>query len=210
MVDKQEIVEGEADGAAEERILAAAHAVFLKRGTYGARMQEIADEAGVNKALLHYYFRSKERLAEAVFQHAIGQIMPRVFGIVGSDLALEAKVHAVVEAELEFFSAHPYLPGYVLAEANFNPERIQKMFARGGAPPLGKLQEQLDEAAATSTMRPMRAQQFLVNLVSLLVFPFAARPLLDVLLGTGGDGFRDFIEERRGYLAEFVLRGMRP
>src|SRR4030095_3359762 len=88
------------DRDTEQRILDAAHAVFLRRGTAGARMQEIAKEANANSALLHYYFRSKERLAEAVFQRAAMQLMPAVIRILGSDAELEAKVETVAQGEL--------------------------------------------------------------------------------------------------------------
>src|SRR5262245_51674400 len=80
------------DGDTERRILDAAHRVFLRRGTAGARTQEIAKEAGVNSALLHYYFRTKERLAEAVFRHAAAQLLPNAVRILGSDAELEVKV----------------------------------------------------------------------------------------------------------------------
>src|SRR4030095_1411114 len=89
------------DRDTEQRILDAAHAVFLRRGTAGARMQEIAKEADVNPALLHYYFRSKARLAEAVFQRAAMQLMPAVIGILGSDAELGGKGRQGVDVELE-------------------------------------------------------------------------------------------------------------
>src|ERR1041384_1805079 len=92
------------DSDTEARILDAAHRVFVKRGTAGARTQEIAKEAGVNSELLHYYFRTKERLAEAVFRRAAGQLFPIVAGILGSDLPLEDKVHKVIAVELERLS----------------------------------------------------------------------------------------------------------
>ena len=60
----------------EARILEAAHRVFVRRGVAAARTQEIADEAGVNKALLHYYYRSKEKLANAVFLQAARAMFP--------------------------------------------------------------------------------------------------------------------------------------
>src|SRR6478672_10679750 len=90
----------QADSDTERRILDAAHVVFLRRGTAGARTQEIAKEAGVNSALLHYYFRSKARLAEAVFQRAAGQLLPAIVRILSSDAELEAKVEQVVDVEL--------------------------------------------------------------------------------------------------------------
>src|ERR1700704_1909452 len=89
------------DGQTEQRILGAAHTVFLRRGTAGARMQDIATEAGVNQALLHYYFRSKARLSEAVFRRAARQLFPTVFEVMASDAELEDKVTRVVQLELD-------------------------------------------------------------------------------------------------------------
>ncbi|MDP2479137.1 MAG: helix-turn-helix domain-containing protein, partial [Candidatus Palauibacterales bacterium] len=84
------------DRDAEEAILEAAHEVFVRRGTAGARMREIADAAGVNQALLHYYFRSKEGLARAVFGRAARRLMPAVLQALGSDLSLDEKVERVI------------------------------------------------------------------------------------------------------------------
>src|SRR5215470_18834221 len=71
------------DGLTEQRILDAAHAVFVRRGTAGARMQEIAREAGVNQALLHYYFRTKDQLARAAFARAAAEFLPAVIDVLG-------------------------------------------------------------------------------------------------------------------------------
>src|SRR5947207_10587678 len=89
------------DGDTEQRILDAAHAVFVRRGTAGARMQEIAGEAGVNQALLHYYFRSKEQLARAAFEGAASQLLPAVIEVMGSTDDLDRKVARVIALELD-------------------------------------------------------------------------------------------------------------
>src|SRR6516164_4951466 len=88
-----------ADGQTEQRILDAAHHVFVRRGTAGARMQDIATEAGVNQALLHYYFRSKARLSEAVFRRAARQLFPGVVEVMSSDAGLDDKVRRIVQLE---------------------------------------------------------------------------------------------------------------
>jgi AcrR family transcriptional regulator len=198
------------DQDTERRILNAAHRVFLRRGTHGARMQEVADEAGVNKALLHYYFRSKERLAEAVFERAVGDFFPRLMGLIGSDLPVEEKVEAIVYAETDFLAGRPYLPGYIISELTFDPERIRNIVGSRGTVPVARLQAQLDERIAAGTLRPIRAEQFVVNLVSLIVFPFAARPLIETLLGLEGDRFAEFHRERRATLAAFFMNALRP
>src|SRR5580765_7120438 len=115
------------DGDTEQRILDAAHAVFVRRGTAGARMQEIAAEAGVNQALLHYYFRSKDRLAQAAFQRAASDLMPAVIQALGSDGDLESKVARVIELELDHLSRAPYLPGYIISEITHHPERVGEL-----------------------------------------------------------------------------------
>src|SRR5688572_31479086 len=104
------------DRETEQRILEAARAVFIRRGTAGARMQEIAAEAGVNQALLHYYFRTKDRLAQAVFREAAGRLVPAAMRVLGSDLSLGDKVEGFVHLYIDTVRESPFLPGYVLAE----------------------------------------------------------------------------------------------
>ena len=111
------------DGDTEARILHAARAVFIRRGTAGARMQEIAEEAGVNQALLHYYFRSKERLSEAVFRETAGRMFPILIGTLGSDASIDEKIERIVDAYLDNLSRSPFLPGYVISELHHHPER---------------------------------------------------------------------------------------
>ena len=206
------------DPETEDRILDAAHAVFLRRGTAGARMQEIADEAGVNKALLHYYFRSKDRLAEAVFQRAARALFPVIIKTMVSDAPIEEKVERVVQHELDILSKNPQLPGYLLSEMHHHPERIEQLVTSiiGAAPSavappiLARLGAQIQERVAAGTMRPIAPEQFLVNLVSLCIFPFAARPLLTVVLGMGPEGFDGLIERRKRELPGFFLNALRP
>jgi TetR/AcrR family transcriptional regulator len=206
------------DRDSEQRILDAAHVVFLRRGTAGARMQEIAKEADVNSALLHYYFRSKERLAEAVFQRAAMQLMPAVIRILGSDAELEAKVEQVVNVELQQLQKTPYLPGYILSELTHHPERVRQLFstvtgltpAEIGGRVFRVLGAQINARVKARRMHPIAPEQFAINLLALCVFPFAARPMVMALAGLDQAGFNQFIERRRKELAPFFLRALRP
>jgi AcrR family transcriptional regulator len=202
----------------ERRILDAAHAVFVRAGTAGARTLEIAKEAGVNPALLHYYFRTKERLAEAVFRRAAGQLLPAVVRILGSDAPLEDKVEQVVQVELQFLSKAPYLPAYILSELAHHPDRAPQLIAAvTGEVPVAigthlrsVLATQIDARVRDRTMHPISPDQFAVNLLALCVFPFAARPLFMALFGIDEKGFEQFIDRRRKELAPFFLRALRP
>lgn len=203
-------------GDTEERILQAAHRVFLARGVDGARTQDIANEAGVNKALLHYYFRSKERLAETVFSRAARALFPRLAEAITGDGTIEQRVHRFVAVELDFLQSNPYLPGYIVTEIRAHRVRMQALI-RAILPVeqmrsvvLAGLQRQLDEEAAAGLVRPMRADDFVVNLISLIVFPFVAAPMLEVMLGLDAPAFGEFIERRKEELADYVMRAMRP
>jgi AcrR family transcriptional regulator len=206
------------DGDTERRILDAAHAVFVRRGTAGARMQEIAAEAGVNQALLHYYFRSKEQLAQAAFARAASEFLPAIVEVMASGAELEEKVVRVVALELDQLLRVPYLPGYIIGEVTHRPERARQLIvAMAGEsaddirPRLfGTLKAQIDARVAAGTMRPIAPHTFMVNLMSLCIFPFAARPMLMAIAGLDERGFAQFIARRREELPAFFLGGLRP
>jgi AcrR family transcriptional regulator len=206
-----------ADLDARERILDAARNAFRERGTHGARMQEIADAAGVNKALLHYYFRNKETLAAGVFTRELQHLVRPVFGTLGSERSLEEKVRTVVGLYLDTLSTMPGLPAYVLSEIHYHPDRLPDFLGEvAGADPRGRahrafeaIGRQIEEEVTAGRMRPIRPEEFVMNLVSLCVFPFAAAPLFGFLLG-GEVSLEDLLAHRRETLPAFFLRGLRP
>jgi TetR/AcrR family transcriptional regulator len=195
-----------------ERILDAAHAVFTRKGTAGSRTQEIAAEAGVNKALVHYYFGTKEALADAIFERALGTIVPKIFGILADpDRGIEEKVRAIAKEQIDFHSARPYLAGYLISELHAQPERVARLMTRRGGPvPLDVIRRQLREAAKAGQIRPISAEQFVANMMGLLIFPFAIRPALMELLSLDDTRWRAFLEERRRLVPDFFMAGLRP
>jgi AcrR family transcriptional regulator len=198
----------------ETQILEAAHRVFLRRGTAGARTQEIADEAGVNKALLHYYFRTKERLAEAVFLRAARTLFPQMLEVLASARPLREKIQRAVEVELDLLDQNPYLPGYIISEFQYRPEAFRDLLTN--ALPVEavrravfeKIQAQLDAEAEAGRLRPARAEDFVVSLMAQLVFPYAAAPVLDTILGLDDEARQAMTERRRRGLADALLRSL--
>jgi len=206
------------DGDTEKRILTAARTVFVRRGTSGARMQEIAEEAGVNQALLHYYFRSKERLSEAVFTEVAGRMFPALIQILGGDGSISEKVDDIVNMYLDTMSRSPFLPGYLISEMQHHPERVPQLIkgiagvelSTALAPILEKLDRQISSEARAGRMRRISAQQFMSNIISLCVFPFAAQPMLRAAFGLDDDGFAKFIAVRRKELPQFIMNAITP
>ena len=200
-----------ADHETRDRILDAADRVFTRKGTASGRTQEIADEAGVNKALVHYYFGTKATLADAIFARALGTLVPRIFGILADpDRGIEQKVPAIVKEQIDFHSARPYLAGYMIAELHAHPERIARMMSAHGRIPLDVLRRQLQEGARGGRLRRISPEQFVANMMGLLLFPFAIRPALCELLDLDSARWQAFLDERRRLLPDFVMAGLRP
>ena len=203
---------GQIETDARTRILDAADAVFVRHGIDGARMQEIANQAGVNKALLHYYFRSKADLARAVWLRIASSFAPGVLQLLASELALDDKIDRLVEAYYDTLTKHPYLLVYVVSEAARHPQLVdeiytpeRKLAARGM---IATLRRQLEEKARAENTVPLSAEQFLVTLLGSCLFPFVARPMLTTVLGLSPDEFSSFIEKRRRDLPLFLKRAL--
>jgi TetR/AcrR family transcriptional regulator len=206
------------DAGTEARILDAARAVFTSRGTAGARMQEIADRAGVNSALLYYYFRSKDALAERVFLDAASRLFAAVAPLAASGNTVEELVRGFVHNYIDSVRQAPFLPGYVVGEMHQHPARMQALIARV----FGALPTQVGHAlverigglimhgVATGTIRPQPPRQLLVSVLALCVMPFVARPMIMEAFALDDPGFDAFLDERKRELPDFILRGLRP
>ncbi len=181
-------------------------------------MQEIAEEAGVNKALLHYYFRNKARLGDAIFRRVAQGLFGRIGAVLGGSAGLDDKIRQVVALYIDQLAAAPYAPGYVIGEISQHPERAKQLLeavAQMRTQAIGEhfiaaLDRQLQTAAREGRIRTISVQQFLANLASLCVFPFAARPMLAAVLQLDDRAFDRFVSERKATLADFFLNALRP
>lgn len=197
--------------ATEQKILAAARAVFVRRGFAGSRMQEIADEAGINKALLHYYFRSKEQLFETIFRETIMRLLPMVKTILSSEAPLEEKIEQFVAHYMSTLAENPFVPGFILHEIASNPGRLPRLLPIDKVDIPQILIRQLQQAVQEGRIRPMPPRQLVANIIALCVFPFVAKPVLQFALNMPAEeDFRQFIEERKKTLVPFILNALRP
>lgn len=189
----------------EERILAAATNVFVNKGMDGARMQEIADEAGINKALLHYYFRTKERLFEAIFTQIIEFAFPKLTQVLLSDIPMVTKIEEVVDAYMALLIKHPFIPGFLIKEMNRDPSGLFKLVVKFGLNPqniVDKIQEAMDRGEIIK----MDPRHLAVNIISMCIFPFAARPILSfVIFKDDNKAMEAFYTERAEVIKKFVI-----
>jgi TetR/AcrR family transcriptional regulator len=194
----------------EEKIFDAATEVFEEKGMSGARMQEISARAGINKALLHYYFRTKEHLFDAVFELLAKKMFARFSNILEKDLPLEDILRMFYREQISFLQKNPKLPAFIINEINQNPQRIKKLLSNIDFPEaiqaiLEKHKNELHKYNIDENSIP----QILTSIVALSVFPFAARGILKIVFENAGYDFNRYIEERKEFAADFVIKAIK-
>ncbi len=197
------------DKKTEEVIMKAARNVFLKKGYDGTTMQEIADKAGMNKSLLHYYFRSKDKLFQGIFLDVFRMFIPRFSEIFMSDKSIFEKIEEFSDHYIEMMIQNPLMPSFVLREISTNPQSLVDAMKDMGAKP-----EFMIEAIKTEIEKgniiEIDPSQLLVNLIGLCIFPFAAKPLLSRILFNNDEKlYAKFLAERKKEVPKFINQSIR-
>jgi TetR/AcrR family transcriptional regulator len=203
MVNKQ------IDKSTEQRILSAAKKVFISKGMAGARMQDIADGAGINKALLHYYFRSKDKLFEMIFSEVIKEFLPKINLIFESDKSLFEKIEMFCREYINQIRKTPYLPVFILNEINQQPEILIKKMWGNRKPPINLFFNQVQKEIRKGSIKPIHPAQLLLNMLSLCIFPFAAKPILELIGGISNTQFDKLMEERKTMIPEMIIASIK-
>jgi AcrR family transcriptional regulator len=162
------------DNHTEERILEAAKKIFLRDGLQGARMQDIADLASINRSMLHYYFRDKEMLSHQTMKSVISQFVITFKENLNSDLSFEEKVDNYIAAEIDLAYNDPNMLIFALHEASKDPEFFKKIINNKHST---IFREQLKEAYEKGQITTKNTEDFVVLVSSLCMFPFIAGPL---------------------------------
>lgn len=193
----------------EKIILEAAKHIFQQKGMAGTRMQEIANEAGINKALLHYYFRSKQLLFEAVFKHAFLVLAPQLNNIINDESSLFEKIEKFSANYITFIIKHPYLPNFIIQELNRNPEFINNLIQKEQFPSFEKFKLQVLDNIENKTIRPIDPSQLFIHLISLNILPFLAAPLLKSFLNIDCKNYQQLLEQRKTEVASFIINSIK-
>lgn len=195
----------------EQQILDAAKRVFMQKGMGAARMQEIANEAGINKALLHYYFRSKDKLFEAVFLDTLQEVGPAIQAFFEEDDSLFDKLDRLVDTYIDLMKERPYLPAFVIGEMNRDPERLIALIKEANYLPKPQaLLGQLMEAQAKGEVKAIAPIDLVLNVISLCIFPVAVSPMLRQLFSISEQDFAELLEHRKQTVKDFVHNALQP
>ncbi len=184
--------------------------VFIEKGMDGARMQDIADHAGINKSLLHYYYRTKDHLFNAVFEMIAGQMFKKFAPVFDEKLSLEEKIKFFFREHITFMQKNPGLPAFLLNEINRNPARIKKLIRQIDVNKLWlTLEAQHKDELKKYNITKQTIPQLMSTMAAISVFPFAARGILEGIFEKMDINFNDYIEERKVFAADFVIKAIK-
>lgn len=186
------------DISTEEKIKSAARKIFTKKGYAATRTRDIAEEAGINLALLNYYFRSKERLFDLVMLENFGQFISGVRALLNDkDTSLDQKIEALVDFYINQLLANPDLPLFIINELHSDPEML---ISRGFSKDMllrSHFVQQLREELLRQKKTVPHPLHYIMNIFSMTIFPFIAAPLISQVGNLNETDFKNIMEERR-------------
>lgn len=190
----------------EDRIIKAATEVFIKKGFIGARMREIADHAQINKGLLHYYFKSKQALFESIFFNSLHSMLSRIYEVLSSDIPFMEKIDYFVESYMNFLLANPKLPLFIVSELSRDPQHLISAITKKRAlgPNIDAFKESFNQAVLRKEIKPMDFRQLIINTISLSVFPFVAKNMVQTVLNLSDQEFQKILMERKKVIKSFI------
>lgn len=203
------MVEKQKNSETEELILEAAKHVFITKGLSGARMQEIADKAGINKAMLHYYFRNKDTLFKAVFANTFSQAMHMINEVFTKELPLFDKIRLFTDNYISFLIKNPHLPVFIISEIQRNPGFFKELSQNIELPRIGVFMNQIQIEIEEGTIKPIQPHQLVVNIISLCVFPIISKSVLLTIGQIDEAQYEMLMESRKKEVADFVINSIK-
>jgi len=188
----------------ENQIFEAALKVFHKKGLAGARMQEIADEAGINKSMLHYYFRNKEQLFAQIFKLSYKRFMDSILPTLNEQNTWEEKIPGIIEHYANVMQTNPDLAMFVINELRQSPQEFINMVKTNSFLD-SVLIAQLREAIQKGEIRPVHPIQIWITIISGIIFPFIAEPMIKATIGTQDANWQSFIADRKCLVADMLI-----
>lgn len=205
------------DGKSKERILEAAMDEFVEFGFYGARTQRIADKAKVNKALIHYYFSSKEKIYEEALSKVFGLLMEKLNAIGDEPVPIEKKMEQIMDAYISIFTEYSGYFRFVMSEVMRGGEKLRKIAApRFGEIPFnpinGKLHKYFKDQMKKGNIKRVNIIHLIISIVAQVAPVYFAKGAIEKV--TGGFGIDKyvvdrFIKERKKFVIELTMNGIR-
>jgi len=193
------------DISTEERIKAAARKVFHQKGFAGTRTRDIAEEAGINHAMLNYYFRSKEKLFEMVMMETMAQFFKGVNLMLNDEnTSLDEKIDLIVSNYVDLLLKEPELPTFILNEVRPNPQAFVEQNPIKEALTHSVLTRQYAEAVARGEITEPNLMQAILNVIGLVIFPFIAKPILTSIINISEEQYKALMLQRKTLIPQWI------
>lgn len=195
----------------KERILSVARDLFIQNGYNTTSIRDIAAASGTNVAMVNYYYHSKYNLFELIFDEALEVLMKRVFHIVSSDKSFFELVELWIDSYYETLIEYPQIPIFILNEINQNPERLSER-VRSHKPYqiYVTLSKRIQKEIELGNIRPTPPLDFILNVLSLCVFPFIFGRMATKVADKTQDDYDKVLTEHKAYVKDFIIHALKP
>lgn len=196
----------------EDRILKIARKKFVQKGFAATRMQEIADEAEINKAMLHYYFRNKEKLYREVVRYTLSSVIPVLSKAIEGKSEFWDRMDNLVGAHINILMDQPDIPIFILSELSQKQDVILEEIRTHNAyvGPLQSLLGQTMIEMQQGKLKQVNPMHLILNVMSMTVFPFVAKPIFSEVMGITDDNFKNLMKERKDIILRFIRATLEP
>jgi AcrR family transcriptional regulator len=194
----------------QERIITAATKVFTLKGLEGARMQDIADGAQINKAMLHYYFKNKQQLFEIIFDQKLNQVIGAITSLLNTNISFEQRIREFVEKEISIIKEFPSMPLFVIMEVRKNPSLLlHKLNDNNMAQIREKLSLVVKYEIEAGRIRSITVDELFMNIISLCIYPIVAEPVIKQVLNMTDQQYEKILDERKKTIADLIINDLK-
>ncbi|MDR0430071.1 MAG: TetR/AcrR family transcriptional regulator [Tannerellaceae bacterium] len=197
----------------ETRIIEAAKIVFVRKGYEATKMGDIAAEVGISRTALHYYFRTKELLFEAIFGQLMGRLLPNIAILMEEASTILEKIPGIIEQYLSAIKQNPLFPIFIINEMNRNPEHLFQTIMKNSnrIQPLLQLKKQVYDEMENGLLKKRPLIDVASTLLSLVIFPFLIHlPLTAIFLDGDRKAFEKYIDNRASLIIEVMHHLLTP
>ncbi|HUZ17601.1 MAG TPA: TetR family transcriptional regulator [Spirochaetia bacterium] len=205
------------DPPKEELILAAAMEVFVEKGWNGARMQEIADRAGINKALLHYYFRSKEKIYDRIITRVMELFFKKIEFALEDGSSFETILRTFIGGLIDRIAENPRVPQFILHELALGGKNVKQILTtvidEQGMTLPRRLFAAMSRELDAGTIQSIDPPQLIITLLGSCIYYFMAEPLIQAMLAHVQPGVefdrKPFLEQRKESIFNVIYYGLK-
>ena len=194
----------------ENLIKQKAKILFFQKGFLDATTQEIADEAGVNRAMIHYYFRSREQLLDVLLQENLKEKKEKIRKVLTAQIPFREKIANFIDTIVDYGLTYPYLDNFIISETARRPEKVDVFCSMDRVKSSDLIREQLEQEIASGKIAPISAEHFMINLSALCNYPLLAKAVLQTIHGMTDAASRKFLLDRKQIIYRTIFNEEMP